>query len=209
METIKLWIEQCITKHERCRSITYGTMYTSFFPRRVLDLCNDLVILREDVRPQRYACLSHCWGSVTNILKTTKATLAEFKCEIPWSKLTKTFQDAIDICRRLGIFFPWIDALCIIQDSAVDWKDQAANMGHIYENAFVVMAATKAQDGSLGCYSQTEPEFNATAIPDYQDLYIRQQLHKFPTRWPEREKTKSSCPLLHRAWCYQEMRLSR
>lgn len=95
-----------------------------------------------------------------------------------------------------------------MQDSMVDWKEQAANMGDIYENAFVVVAATKAQDGSLGCYSQTEPEFTATAIPGYQDLYVRQELPKFPTRWPERAETKSSCPLLHRAWCYQEMRLS-
>jgi hypothetical protein len=196
-------------EHKICRSITSGTIYTTFFPRRVLDLCNDLVILREDVRAQRYACLSHCWGSITGIVRTTNATLAEFKVEIPWSRLTKTFQDAIDICRGLGIFFLWIDSLCIIQDSTVDWKEQAANMGDIYENAFIVVAATKAQDGSSGCYSPTEPEFTATAIPGYQDLYIRQELPKFPARWLEREKAKSSCPLLQRAWCYQEMRLSR
>ena len=181
----------------------------SFYPTRILDLSNNIVVLREDSPLERYACLSHCWGPVTDIVKTTKVTLADFKVQIPWDKLTNTFRDAIEICRRIGIFFLWIDSLCIIQDSTADWKEQAGKMGEIYENAYLILAATKAKDSSEGCYSQTEPEFIAETLPSYSDVYVRQVLPPFPTQWTEKRDAKSSVPLLHRAWCYQELRLSR
>jgi len=166
----------------------------------MLDLNNDLVILRENIQTQRYACLSHCWGPVDDVIKSTVDTLDEFMVQIPWSRLTRTFQDAVDICRRLGIFFLWVDSLCIVQDSDDDWKEQAAKMADIYENAFVTLAATKAQDSSSGLYSQTDPEFFASVVPGYCDVYIRQE---YPTHWGERDRSKA-WPLLNRGWVYQK-----
>jgi hypothetical protein len=34
---------------------------------------------------------------------------------IPWKSPPNTFQDATTICRDLGVFYPWIDSLCIIK----------------------------------------------------------------------------------------------
>ena len=209
IETVMQWMAECLTSHKQCGALTRELIPMSFYPTRILDLSNDVVVLREDSPFERYACLSHCWGPVTDIVKTTKATLAEFETQIPWDKLTNTFRDAIDICRRLGIFFLWIDSLCIIQDSTKDWKEQAGKMGDIYENAYVILAATKAKDSSQGCYSQTEPEFIGDALPGYPDIYIRRILPDLPSRWTEKRDTQLSTPLLHRAWCYQEIRLAR
>merc|ERR1711960_75356 len=51
-----------------------------------------------------YAVLSHCWGPNTGgMLKATKANLAELQREIKWESLSKTFQDAIEITRKLNI----------------------------------------------------------------------------------------------------------
>lgn len=80
-------------------------------------------------------------------------------------------------------------------------------MADIYENAFITIAATKAQDSSLGCYSQTDPEFYASLVPGYRDVYIRQEPPTYPTHWGERGRSKV-WPLLNRGWVYQEMRLS-
>lgn len=44
-------------------------------------------------------------------------------------------------------------------------------MGDIYEIAFIVIAATKSQNGSLGCHSQTEPSYAATVVSGYGDVY--------------------------------------
>jgi hypothetical protein len=62
-----------------------------------------------------YIALSHCWGSDQN-LTTERATLPERLRGIGWDTLPKTFQDAINITRMLGIRYLWIDSLCIIQN---------------------------------------------------------------------------------------------
>ncbi|KAI9777863.1 MAG: hypothetical protein M1839_008540 [Geoglossum umbratile] len=178
------------------------------YPTRMLDLRNGMVILRENIQPQRYACLSHCWGPAADIVKTTVENLEEFKIKIPWDRLTTTYKHAVDICQRLDISFLWIDSLCIIQDSKDDWKEEAANMANIYENAFITIAAGRAPDTLAGCYSKTDPEFIANLVPGYHDAYIRQEPPKFPTHWGERDRS-GVWPLLNRGWVYQEMRLSR
>ncbi len=71
--------------------------------------------------------------------------------------LTRTFQDAVDVCRRLDVGYIWIDSLCIVQDSKEDWDAESIKMADTYENAFVTIAATKSQDGSGGCYSERDP----------------------------------------------------
>jgi hypothetical protein len=59
-----------------------------------------------------YTTLSHCWGK-KHIVTTTKATLEQRKLEVQWPRLSRTFQDAINITRALGIRYIWIDSLCI------------------------------------------------------------------------------------------------
>jgi hypothetical protein len=150
--------------------------------------------------------LSHCWGTI-KIVKTTTQTIASFKTEVPLDQLPKTFRDAVDICRSLGIIYLWIDSLCIIQDSPEDWKEQAAQMADVYQHSFVTIAATKSHDGSQGCYSETSHQYVAKLVPGYKDIYVRCQLPLFPDHWVQLEKN-NNYPLLNRAWIYQEMMLS-
>jgi hypothetical protein len=53
--------------------------------------------------------------------------------------------------RRNSIRYLWIDALCIIQNSAVDWKQEAAQMSTYYSEALLVLSATSSEhsDGGL------------------------------------------------------------
>ncbi|ORY17342.1 heterokaryon incompatibility protein-domain-containing protein, partial [Clohesyomyces aquaticus] len=168
----------CTTNHTHCHEPT-GSRNIKY-PKRVLELRNSSVRLCEDLEPERYACLSHCWGSTTEMIKTTMATLDRFKHAVPRDALQRTFRDAIEICRRLEIHFLWIDSLCIIQDSDEDWKEQASHMADIYENAFITIASTWAGNTSKGCFSRTKSIF--LAKPDF--------------------------PLLSRAWTFQELLLS-
>lgn len=134
-------------------------------PKRILELKSDTIILRDDLlRPYSYACLSHCvspsepesflhgtltksqWGKENIVPKTVAATLDQFKVGVPVDVLTKTFQDAIDICQRLEIEYLWIDSLCIPQDDEADWKDQASKMAGIYQNSILTIAATNHQN---------------------------------------------------------------
>lgn len=173
-------------------------------PKRVLDVSKGRVVLREGLDPARYACLSHCWGGLEGQIRLLFANMAEFQQQIPWAILSRTFQDAIDVCRKLDIDYIWIDSLCIIQDSEADWDAEAVKMADTYKNALVTIAATKSRDGAGGCYSERDAG-HAKHRPILDGLaYIRKQMPRFypriddPVRWP----------LLQRGWVYQEMALS-
>ncbi|KAK0638941.1 heterokaryon incompatibility protein-domain-containing protein [Cercophora newfieldiana] len=103
----------------------------------------------------RYLTLSHCWGSgLSEDDKTEIDSLEERKRQIRISSLCKNFQDAVEITRRLGERYLWIDALCIVQDSDADKATEIAKMGNIYQNAFLNIAAGLKGDSSGGCFNK-------------------------------------------------------
>ena len=78
-----------------------------------------------------YAALLYCWGAKqTCVLKLN--TLESFKKQLPVVSIPKTFRDAIRCTRELGIKYLWVDAFCIIQDSAEDKVKELASMRKIY-----------------------------------------------------------------------------
>ena len=99
-----------------------------------------------------YITLSHCWGK-SNFLKLTKTTSQRLRNGFSAADtLSKTFQDAIIICRELKVKYLWIDSLCIFQDSPEDWRYEAAQMGQVYENSLCNIAATGASNAEEGCF---------------------------------------------------------
>lgn len=183
------------------------------WPKRLLDVSRDLVILCEGCKPDQYACLSHCWGPPEKRpIITTKDTIAQFRDGIPFERLSKTFQHAVDVCRRIGTNYIWIDSLCIVQDSTEDWKEEAVKMGSIYQNAVFTIAATRSSDGNGGCYSSATAKLpRSVLVPGTNGVRVRPHPglslpSRFHARLPE---TSKEWPLLSRAWVYQEMRLSR
>ncbi|KAI0452121.1 HET-domain-containing protein [Xylaria acuta] len=200
---IKGWIDDCTTTHESCLKAECSQIY---MPKRILCLVNDRVMLVEGARPHTYACLSHCWGPSQSPIKTLSTTIEDFKRDIPWRSLSKTFQDAVDICRRLDIDYIWIDSLCIVQDSDEDWADQSARMAEIYANAFLTIAATKSRDGTGGCYSDRDAYYVDCGTVVEGSVFIRGHMPRFGG--PTGSKTSEGWPLLLRGWVYQEMSLS-
>lgn len=101
----------------------------------------------------RYITLSHCWGgTLTPEHCTMTDNLAARKLGIAFDSLPCTFQDAITITRRLGIRYLWIDALCILQDSKVDWAEESVKMATVYDNSFLTIAASASANKSGGCF---------------------------------------------------------
>ncbi|KAL5435342.1 hypothetical protein PMIN07_006641 [Paraphaeosphaeria minitans] len=194
--TIKLWLDDCVQHHPGCDK---GQSHLER-PKRLLDLRNnDIVLVDNPGNSLTYACLSHCWGK-TPMFKTTKAKLEEHKSHILLNELSQTFQDAVEICRRLGIFYLWIDSLCIIQDDADDWQLHAAQMADIYEHGLATIAATRSPDGSGGCFSKTEEPYMGKEIPGYRGIFVRKHARDF--------SMNNAAPLFSRAWTYQELKLS-
>lgn len=147
----KRWINDCNEKHHNCHLASASEDGEDVLPRRVLDLSEGRVRLLETAPGQcgRYVALSHCWGK-EQLLITTRETLAERMDGININDMPRTFQDAVEITRRLGIRYIWIDSLCIIQKDAQDWEEQSAVMADIYAQCYLNIAATRAAGGHQG-----------------------------------------------------------
>jgi Heterokaryon incompatibility protein (HET) len=134
----------------------------------------------------------------------TNNNLGTLKQAVAEQSLPKKFQDAINICRRLGVLHIWIDSLCIIQDSEEDWRIQASMMADIYENAFFTVGAASSIREFDGCYSIAHAKYRSQPIPGFSGLYLRAD-----TLLGTGSFEHVSPALLKRAWVFQEQRLSR
>ncbi|KAB5577786.1 heterokaryon incompatibility protein-domain-containing protein [Coniochaeta sp. 2T2.1] len=226
-ELVKSWISDCLTSHASC-----PVDRSPLLPTRVVDVGLDsssqpprLHISAPDQR-EEYIALSHCWGppaKAAKTIKTTAATLQAHQTEIPWEKLSKTFQDAVTITLNLGFRYLWIDSLCIIQGDADDWAVEASRMTTVYTKAFLVISASGSPDGEGGCFlsGRSASSEGVLAIPcpgpeGPSAVYVRRSQRgiyftlaemrggEYPHGW----KSAYGQPLDKRAWTYQEEELA-
>jgi hypothetical protein len=134
-DLIKSWISQC-GGHPLCTRVPRFAKQFQL-PTRLIDIGTGTadtsirLVLSESlntVEDCRYVALSHCWGAdPKKIPKTFRATLSQQQERI--IKLTKTFEDAIEVTRQIGIRYLWIDSLCIIQDDVTEFEKECSKMG--------------------------------------------------------------------------------
>ena len=194
----KHWFQECGRSHEVCKK---GLKYV--LPTRMIDLSGKepRIRLAEELETHvEYAALSHCWGSLEFLRLTTK-TFGSFRQRIPFEALPKTFQDAIYIARYLGLFYLWIDSLCILQDSAEDWEKECGLMTEVYGACALNIAATAAEDASVGCFFNRKNTWRCQASPSSTGRPIY-DCYSYIALLPKDR-------LGERAWVVQERYLSR
>jgi hypothetical protein len=65
-------------------------------------------------------------------------------------ELPASCRDALTVTRRLDYRILWIDTLCIVQNSAADWTQEALNMVEYYGDAALILFASTAPDSRHG-----------------------------------------------------------
>jgi hypothetical protein len=205
LDTAASLVSNCIDKHERC-----ATEVTPL-PSRVLDVgsTGDTIRLMDCPSGLRgkYICLSHCWGS-SETLTTTQESYQKRISGISLSHLPKTFLDAIIVARHLGIRYVWIDSLCIMQEDQDDWARESGRMTDVYCNAYLVIAANHARDGSEGCFHSRPARPSSKFTLAEQGEICAQLLYPGDeVTWSGREFDKE--PLSKRGWALQERVLAR
>ncbi|KAJ8129325.1 hypothetical protein O1611_g4307 [Lasiodiplodia mahajangana] len=218
LTTIQRWMKECMDSHPLCQIDGKKPL-----PKRVVDVgprdgTKAPALYVTDGETQSYAALSHCWGN-SSLLRTTKSTLESRIHGIKWSELSTTFQEAILVTRDLGLRYLWIDSLCIVQDDAADWEEQAMKMGDIYASAYVTISATGSSDGSGGLL-RTPGTWSSDGFSkrrkwplmrkNQQKYFARVHLEEdaFVKGTPVTRDGSLGYPLLSRAWCFQERILS-
>lgn len=218
-------MHECIRSHDNCQ--IPGSVA---LPLRLIDVGfgsdSQIIQLLEsqdlESRNVRYVALSHCWGTSTLPLTTTRESLAARMNGIKREELPPTFRGVVDLCRSLGFQFLWIDSLCIVQDNKSEWASESSKMAEIYRGATLTVAASAHSDSSKGLSihqgtARIEPstgESRKSAFIDFEHrrldgskiilepFYISVSVAtKF--LWPH-----WSSPLQHRAWALQERALS-
>ncbi|KAJ8107211.1 hypothetical protein OPT61_g9022 [Boeremia exigua] len=195
-------LERCLAHHKYCTNIP------SKLPKRCLELNQTTMTLRDTascLTVEPYACLSHCWGPEGPSLKLTPATEFRLRQGVDLDTLPRTFSEAAKVCLKMGVRFLWIDALCIIQGDKADWKEAAATMASIYENAYFTIAATGADnsdDGLRPFKEESKPVRLGTS-----DIFVRKLREKVDCMLYGTHNSKT-WPLLSRAWAFQEGQLS-
>ncbi|KAI0022587.1 HET-domain-containing protein [Xylariomycetidae sp. FL0641] len=209
LEWTKHHLSTCLRSHGACR-----VQNDLYLPTRLVftgQKANEVRLVDRLEIPQgsRYLALSHCWGSLVPECLTLRSNIQSQRRNIPWKSLPKTFQEAIIFARKLGMSYVWIDSLCIIQRDTEDWLQEAGQMFHVYQNAFLTIGASHARDGSEGLFSRQTPGRQtklATLRSGSQhcDLYAQQSLPENTSLY----HFQHSEPLFRRGWTFQERLVS-
>ena len=153
---IKQWLDQC-KHHIDCGEMP---MYANL-PSRVIEVApaGSLGVprLRNTTGMNGlYLALSYCWGYNQSYVLTTK-NIDVLMVELEVKMLPQTILDAIEVTKALGFEYLWVDALCIMQDSAKaaardDMNQELTSMDQIYKNATMTIVAAcvpSVEDGFL------------------------------------------------------------
>lgn len=78
--------------------------------------------------------------------------------------LPRTFREAVEAAKRLGIRYLWVDSLCIIQGETEhqDWYREASLMDKVYFNSYCNLSAADASDSTEGLFRFRQPQFCGT-----------------------------------------------
>jgi len=205
-------IKNCDETHTRCWNLStqFPELTPQYLPSRVVHVGSETqqphLHIAQEQEASRYVALSHCWGNIPQV-RTLKANIEQYKEAIVFECLSKTFQDALRVTRRLGIEYIWVDSLCIVQDDEKDWLRESKNMGSIYTNAYITIAATSATDGNGGLDS-VRPESKWFQLPCDGTDEGKGYMWFTDASWSY-QSDLNDAPLNLRGWVLQEKMLSR
>ena len=156
-DLIRSWLSQC-ELHQVCTK-TPNHATESPLPTRLIDVNpgskpgTPRLVLSADLGEAtdcRYTALSHCWGVQGKVPKTLRDTLIQHQERI--TGLSKTFEDAVEVTRQIGVRYLWTDSLCILQDEANDFQKECSRMSLVYAGSYCMLSAADTEDGSGGLF---------------------------------------------------------
>ncbi|KAN0089200.1 HET domain containing protein [Hyaloscypha variabilis] len=100
-----------------------------------------------------YVALSYVWGLTKNYttdISNIRVHQQQGSLETFLGKIPKVIRDAMELVRRLGLRYLWVDSLCIVQDSKRSWNLNSRMMNVIYGNAHLTICAADGSDAWFG-----------------------------------------------------------
>lgn len=200
---IRQWLKHCDHHH------TCSPTDPAMLPTRVIDVgLEDQTMVRlcgtQGCRG-KYVALSHRWGNtdINPPFSTNRDNIETRMRGIHVIDLPVTFQDAVNVTRKLGMRYLWIDSICIIQGSDGDWDEEAKRMEDVFSSAYCVVAATRAS-GTADGFLKPPSSRSFVTFPDGLEscFYVCEAIDDFDQHVTQADLNK-------RGWVYQERALAR
>jgi hypothetical protein len=159
LRRVKRWLRSCDQKHLCGRRENFRTGDHGGHNFRLIDTwSNSIVPATVD---QRYMALSYVWGAEFGGLKLLKTNCDALLCDGSLRgsnvNLSRTIRDAMRLVSSLGYRYLWVDALCILQDDAIDKANNISRMGTVYERAACTIIAATGTDSDAGLPGFRQP----------------------------------------------------
>ncbi|KAM0167907.1 hypothetical protein ACHAPF_011524, partial [Botrytis cinerea] len=222
---VKKWLFDC-KSHEHSKVVLSRTNNILFHGQhsfRLIDVVNECLMDRNEWC--EYTALSYVWGrsftilnakenaKAASILVTTKANIDTLYRSHALSSLRRnqygviprTVQDAMELTRKIGIRYLWVDTLCIVQDDQDDKSRLVSSMDSIYNGSTLTLIAAVGDDahsGLLGVSHRPESPVESYEIVDNGKLLTLSLC--LPSLCEEVRKGKWHT----RGWTYQEQCMS-
>jgi hypothetical protein len=201
LERLKL----CLKDHAICSELRVSNA----LPTRLLKLGQEKsepiqLVDGSTLEGNSYVALSYCWGGDHKMM-LTKDTEAVLRTGVAIDNFSLTIQHALEVCRQLGVFHLWVDALCIVQGhNSDDWNKEAASIQNTYGNALMTLSAVSADSASDGLMdSMVQDNYSLEPLKCDIDLNL-----PYPARKGLAE-IRADSPCASRGWIFQEELLSR
>lgn len=169
----------------------------------------------------QYVALSYVWGiKIFFQLKSHNSESMGKDGSIDAVYLPQTILDSIELLRRLGLRYLWVDALCIQQDNIDDKVYQITRMSSIYLSAFFTVVAAAGEDPERGLPGLREgtrrwEQREVVVIPpssEDEGLSVVNCLKSYTDKYNEYysrgQESVDMNKWSHRAWTLQETALS-
>lgn len=219
---LQKWLRNC-KGHEHSTNVK---SYQDQFPLRLIDVVQECLT----VQPEwcEYMALSYTWGKSVTILQSDvdpNAILVASKDNLkslhvpralsPAQRnkgqhgiIPSTICDAMELARRVGIQYLWVDTLCIVQDSQQDRSRLISSMDTIYNSSTLTIIAAAGDDPHAGLHGISPRDASPMEPYKISDPYDGKKLSLslcLPSLCQEVRKGK----WYTRGWTYQEQCLSQ
>ncbi|KAF4604255.1 hypothetical protein EYR40_001436 [Pleurotus pulmonarius] len=152
IDLVKKWLNLCVAHHNDVCEEVWWRDKDETLPSTVRMIDVKRMAIVPYAPRSRYVALSYVWGGVGAEYQSMQGNISQRMAPggLDESILPATIVDAIELCRRLGERYLWVDALCIIQDSAEDKAIQIGVMELIYGGSFVTVFAVGGHNAHAG-----------------------------------------------------------
>lgn len=208
------WMRKCMSSHVSCAAYRRP----DWAPTRLLKVFSKddgkigaILEERDDGNYSsdvEYIALSHRWLGDDESPLLSEENRSQFHDKIEISTLKSSIRDAICATIRLGIYYLWVDTLCVLQDNRDDKMHEIGKMDSVYSNALCTIAAGVGETADEGCFTSRDVNQVITHGVHLRLGEKESQFYLLRPSWDDTNRELDNTGLAGRGWTFQERFLS-